>query len=122
MTAQGTREILLQEWQRTFNDRDWDAHCALYTQDIVFSIPPGLTVLNGQVELRGALERFTTRYLDIRLTVRRASTEGDIRAVEWDEIGTESESGDDAVFLFCGMLEVHNGLIAKVARYGGKRP
>ena len=55
--------------------------------------------------VRSALEGFTTTYADIQLTVRRSVTDGGLTAAEWDEIGTETASGDDAIFKFAGMID-----------------
>ena len=109
-------------WEQTFNDRDWDAHCAMYADDITFAVPPGPTVLNGQSELRGALEGFTTRFPDIQLSVKRVVADGDSVAAEWEEVGTESETGDRAVFKFCGVLHFNDGTLSTVSRYGGRQP
>jgi hypothetical protein len=122
MTTNSERANFLAAWQTTFNDRDWDTHCAMYADDIVFSVFPGTTVLHGKTELRNALEGFTSRFPDIELTVQRSVTEGDTSAVQWDETGTEPESGDSAVFHFCGVIEFKRGIIANVARYGSRQP
>jgi ketosteroid isomerase-like protein len=94
----------------------------MYADDIVFSVFPGTTVLHGQTEFRNALEGFTSRFPDIQLIVRRSVTNGDASAVQWDEIGTEAESGDAAEFHFCGVIEFRSGIIANVARYGSRQP
>ncbi len=122
MADANDRSAVLEIWQNSFNDRDWDAHCALYAEDVVWTIRPGTTMLSGQAETRNALEGFTARYPDIQLTVRRNITDGDLTAVEWDEIGTEAGSGDAAVFNFCGMIAFEDGLISSVARFGGRQP
>ncbi len=115
-TPSDDRKTLLNEWERSFNDRDWDAHCALYAADVIFTVLPSWTVLGGHAEVRNALESFTAKYPDIQLTVKRNSTEGDLTAVEWDEIGSE------AIFNFCGMIAFKDGLISTVTRFGVKQP
>ena len=53
--------------------------------------------------------------------MRRSVDDSDLTAVEWDEVGTETASGDDAIFKFAGMIEFDNSLISSVARYGGRQ-
>ncbi len=122
MTNPNDISDFLNAWQQTFNDRDWDSHCDMYAEDVLFSIPPGPTVLNGRAAVRSALEGFTTTYADIQLTVRRSVDDSDLTAVEWDEIGTETASGAEAVFKFSGMIDFTNGQISSVAHYGGRQP
>ncbi len=107
-------------WAQTFNNRDWDSHCALYEDDIRFAVPPGPTILNGRSELRKALEGFTTRFADIQLSLKNFVADENHVAAEWEEVGTEAETGERAVFKFCGMFKFRDGVIATVSRYGGR--
>ena len=58
------------------------------------------------------MESFTAKFPDIQLTVKCSTTEGDLTAVEWDEVGSE------AIFNFCGMIAFKDGLISTVTRFG----
>jgi ketosteroid isomerase-like protein len=114
-------DTLLNEWRATFNGRDWDAHCSLYTDDVHWTFPPGKAELHGRGETRAALERFASRYPDVQLTVERCTGSDEHLAVEWAERGTERDSGEGTVFAFLGFMEIRGGLIARVDRYGGRR-
>lgn len=121
MTSNSQINLLLQNWQQSFNDRDWDAHCSMFTEDTQWTFSPGTGTLSGQSDLRAALEKFTTVFADIQLSVIRALVEDDLLAVEWNENGTETETGNPANFNFCGIITLDNGLISRVARYGGRQ-
>ncbi len=78
----GSRELLFEIWRDTFNSRDWDGHCALYTDDVRWTFPPGSTVLEGIDATRSALEGFTTRYSDIQLGLGRVISVGQFASAE----------------------------------------
>lgn len=92
-----------------FNARDLDGLMALNVDDVVFVPAPGHPV-QGEENVRGALEQFLGLNLPITMTVRHVFQRGDtgLAIADWTITGTGPDGSDIALAGTTADVAVHD--------------
>jgi steroid delta-isomerase-like uncharacterized protein len=121
-------ERIVREYLEAFNARDWVAHSALLTEDVVLEVPGTGERYEGPEAVTASERAWTDAFADGRIDIDHLAAGGDTVVAEYTGTGTHTgplqtpdgeipATGRSGSLRLCDVYVIRDGRIAEVREY-----